>query len=571
MFLRKIDNEKSNINFEKIHNDYEDFRKKIIDDYEKECVIKNPYYHIIIGNDLIINDFSLDSKYDQAMKHFDQAIELDSDHCAAAFVGRGWLLLKGKERTLFSNELCVNYKDDAIRSFQRALELLSEEMALLTSMQTLLQQRCTNKSVGKLCDIRLILSDHVHCHKNAIENREEIAIVKDDNSQFRVIYKQKENEKLSEWIVNDPEMNDRLIHLVYNGVIIDRTHYWTICNRIYKEVSSRNGFIQLDYLAFLQTPPNKRKYEVTFNDLTTREDCGTRDQAIETIDWGFDDELVNIDFDELEEETAKTLIQQIRKKKLDFSLTFKNLEYGQIENLIDTASVDQEDIKINKVNLRELFMKELRPDLELAEFSGRGIEYLVEVSEKNFIPWFSISSVAGLAVVQMAVGGILIASGFGSTVGMGLITESVVDLFIAYQAYSKRQFSWSDYGKQKAVSLIISGISMGISAIKDGCKGAKTVMTAIGQEALEQAGTKIVTNGSAAGQVLVETGKNITQRAIKKIGLTVISDTVTGEVWRIAESHLMSSWSSYGTDMLSTAISEKAELYLNDDEKQNLD
>ena len=30
--------------------------------------------------------------------------------------------------------------------------------------------------------------------------------------------------------------------------------------------------------------PNNRKYEVTFNDLTTREDCGTRGQAMETID-----------------------------------------------------------------------------------------------------------------------------------------------------------------------------------------------------------------------------------------------------------------------------------------------
>ncbi|CAF4318070.1 unnamed protein product, partial [Rotaria magnacalcarata] len=50
----------------------------------------------------------------------------------------------------------------------------------------------------------------------------------------------------------------------------------------------------------------------------------------------------------------------------------------------------------------------------------------------------------------MAVGGILIASGFGATVGLGLITEGAADFFTAYRAYSTRQFSWSDYGKQKA-------------------------------------------------------------------------------------------------------------------------
>ncbi|CAF3371034.1 unnamed protein product [Rotaria sp. Silwood2] len=90
-------------------------------------------------------------------------------------------------------------------------------------------------------------------------------------------------------------------------------------------------------------------------------------------------------------------------------------------------------------------MIELRPDLELSEFSGRGIECLLEITEKNFIPWCSIAAVAGLAVLQMAVGGALIATGFGATVGMGMITEGAADLLIAYRIYNTRQFCWSDY------------------------------------------------------------------------------------------------------------------------------
>ncbi|CAF4222215.1 unnamed protein product, partial [Rotaria magnacalcarata] len=96
MFLRKIDDQKSSIDIEKVHKEYAEFSERIIKDYSNNCVIKNPYYHIVIGNDLVINDSSLISKYKQAMEHFDRAIELDSDHSAAAFAGKGWLLLKGK-------------------------------------------------------------------------------------------------------------------------------------------------------------------------------------------------------------------------------------------------------------------------------------------------------------------------------------------------------------------------------------------------------------------------------------------------------------------------------------------
>ncbi|CAF4173007.1 unnamed protein product, partial [Rotaria sordida] len=144
MFLRKIDNEKSVIDPKKFCNEYEDFKKRIIDNFKNNCIIKNPYYHIIIGNDLTINDSSLNSKYDEAMKHFDQAIKLDPNHCAAAFVGRGWLLLKGKERIMFSNKQDLGYKDEVVIEFRRALEIFSEDMSLLTSIQTLLQQRCSD-------------------------------------------------------------------------------------------------------------------------------------------------------------------------------------------------------------------------------------------------------------------------------------------------------------------------------------------------------------------------------------------------------------------------------------------
>ncbi|CAF0757525.1 unnamed protein product [Didymodactylos carnosus] len=141
MFLRKIDDQKSCIDTEKVHIEYAEFREKIIKDYNDDCVIKNPYYHIVIVNDFIINDSNLNSKYKQAMEHLKCAIKLDPKHSAATFAGKGWLLLQGKERFARGQKQDLGYKEAAIKKFHRALEVLSEEMAAPTIMQTLLQLR----------------------------------------------------------------------------------------------------------------------------------------------------------------------------------------------------------------------------------------------------------------------------------------------------------------------------------------------------------------------------------------------------------------------------------------------
>jgi len=51
-------------------------------------------------------------------------------------------------------------------------------------------------------------------------------------------------------------------------------------------------------------------------------------------------------------------------------------------------------------------------------------------------------AIGAIASIQMAAGGFLVATGFGATAGMGLITEGAADVFTAYRAYSTRQFNW---------------------------------------------------------------------------------------------------------------------------------
>ncbi|CAF1374953.1 unnamed protein product [Rotaria sordida] len=656
MFLRKIDNEKSVIDPKKFCNEYEDFKKRIIDNFKNNCIIKNPYYHIIIGNDLIINDSSLNSKYDEAMKHFDQAIKLDPNHCAAAFVGRGWLLLKGKERIIFSNKQDLGYKDEAVIEFRRALEIFSEDMCLLTSMQTLLQQRCSdvntslykqllqkvnilgaycnhienliniirksqrlihikgiishsNKKVKiisnntlekysrKFCDIRLIFSNCINLYETVIQECKEIIIMKDEE-KFTVIYKQEKENTFGKWEVNDHELSERLLSLPKDEKILDRKNYSEIYKQIYEKITAKKGFIRTDLLTPLPTLSNDGEYEVTFNDLTCRKDMITIDQAIMTIDAAIPetnemilsifsktkhpsrnvykqirvnllkinpetlDQLINPNI-ETKNVTKEIALQQLNGKSsffhryalhedfrldsyevnLDIILDDKIIREEkclQVRNAIDIINKYTENntcfnltflsaneiskVILNKViNHSKLIIEflnltgqnvSIKPDLELSEFFGRGIQYLLEINEKNFIPWLSIATIAAIAAVQMAVGGVLIGTGFGLTLGMGLITEGVVDLFTAYGAYRKRQFSWLDYAMHKAVGLVITAASLGISAIKNMGEGAKTVVTAIGEEAIEQITTQTISNERLTTHIVLHIGKSLKRQAI---------------------------------------------------------
>ena len=285
----------------------------------------------------MINDSSFNSKYNSA----------------AAFAGKGWILLKGKKNIVRSNKQELSYKDAAIEEFSKALEILNEEAAVLITMQTLLQERCSHfrsalskqliekdrilgnymKSLenaitvikksqrliqimvindcsqttlnnddsgvlkriisynkieqkgGKFCDIHLISPDDIYYHKSAIENCEKIAVIKENQKKFRAIYKQEKGSKLTEWIVDNPELSKDLLSLHNDGTtILDRDKHWKIYALIYEKIKSKNGYIRQNILTPLTNCINNGEYQVTFNDLIARQDCGTIDQAIETID-----------------------------------------------------------------------------------------------------------------------------------------------------------------------------------------------------------------------------------------------------------------------------------------------
>ena len=126
--------------------------------------------------------------------------------------------------------------------------------------------------------------------------------------------------------------------------------------------------------------------------------------------------------------------------------------------------------------ISELFLDATKPNLELSEFSARGIEYLLEVNERRFIPWRSIITVGALASLQMALGGALVATGFGATVGTWSYHRRVSQYIDCSEDISYSTiYMIPDYCKQKASEVLPYLLSMGMQALKDAGTGIKNI------------------------------------------------------------------------------------------------
>jgi len=263
------------------------------------------------------------------------------------------------------------------------------------------------------------------------------------------------------------------------------------------------------------------------------------------------DGQVNIGFDKLNRNTAEIVINVLRENNIEFSLEFKDLSNKQVRFILKNASLTQEDMKINKVKgVSDLFMKSATPTRELNEFATKGMEYILEISEKLSIPWMSVGAIAALGVGQVVIGGWLMCTGYGSTVGMSLVTEGLADIFIAYRAYSKRQFQWNDYCKQKAISLAISVTSMGFSKWMEGAQSAAKgieILSGAGKEVVEQGCTQLVSNR----KTVIELGENLMSLMVKLV-TTKAGEAVARECLNTGIQYL----SNFSFDLLRSKICE---------------
>ncbi len=225
-------------------------------------------------------------------------------------------------------------------------------------------------------------------------------------------------------------------------------------------------------------------------------------------------------FDEMDKEAAEMVIHVLRAFNFHFTLEFKDLSCKEVQHVVKHADLTQEDMKIMDVkNISDMYKSDSTPNRELDEFVSKGMEFILEINENLFVPWWSVCAVAGLATIQVLAGAGLIVTGFGASVGMGLITEGVADAFTAYRAFSTRQFRWNDYVSQKAVSIAISAATAGYAKVKkslhDAAKGVSS-MTAGG---IQKAGEQVLSQGQTVSQTLTATGQNLSGLAWKFVAV----------------------------------------------------
>lgn len=126
-----------------------------------------------------------------------------------------------------------------------------------------------------------------------------------------------------------------------------------------------------------------------------------------------------------------------------------------------------------------------------------------------------------LSAAQVGLGAFLISTGFGAEFGLALIAEGVADVVQIGMAAHSREFAWSSYIKQKAVSLVISGTTAGWNALKNAGKAANAEKLALsmgGDATLKEAGQTIGYAGKAVGTVIDESGSKLCNLILPQIG-----------------------------------------------------
>ncbi|KAE9547546.1 hypothetical protein FO519_009242 [Halicephalobus sp. NKZ332] len=198
----------------------------------------------------------------------------------------------------------------------------------------------------------------------------------------------------------------------------------------------------------------------------------------------------------------------------------------------------------NSINLKMVPLSNALPSSERVELFTKELEHfkndmfpwIIEVNEKQPIKWWSVAAIAGLGVLQL-IGGAsaaLFSLGTAASFGWSLMREGACDLIYAvYNGICERNISWAAYGIRKAISLTITLVSFGISAIKSAARGI--VQGAKGAVAVaRQTATRVTREGwklaaKAIGMTVTkEVGKHAISRVVNYVSAKTVEKPIAG-------------------------------------------
>ncbi|CAM2721942.1 unnamed protein product [Rotaria socialis] len=155
------------------------FKDQILDNKRNNLLIQNPYFHVLIGNQLL--GVKQRGENDKAIEEFTKAIELDPPFQANAFYNRGYARIAE-----YGNNIQHEHIDKAIDDFKEAKRIIEDNFE---PMLNIIQQASTDSEP---------LSEQV-AHKMTLyavqKNTIEMAIGQDISSQIKALEKEKQELK----------------------------------------------------------------------------------------------------------------------------------------------------------------------------------------------------------------------------------------------------------------------------------------------------------------------------------------------------------------------------------------
>lgn len=248
----------------------------------------------------------------------------------------------------------------------------------------------------------------------------------------------------------------------------------------------------------------------------------------------FDEKAPNVDL------TTKVLLRNLkllRDKK------------GEIASLLEelVSPIFREAFKCPQFVLKSLdeAAKHLKGTEEFEVYKKSGLTMVIQIEEKKVEKkvekkrgFFAFIMVIFIAIVQIVVGAVIsvLSGGSLTQIGNALISEGIGDVIFAVTAYVSGGFSWSDYGKHKAISVAISVATAGIGALLSSGKNAAGL------------GFKLY------GSSLTVSGKEIAKLTgtalIRQVGLKAVAKEVFSKVVKSTVSALIMAGVSIGINSL---------------------
>lgn len=131
-------------------------------------------------------------------------------------------------------------------------------------------------------------------------------------------------------------------------------------------------------------------------------------------------------------------------------------------------------VKVKLLEIKETFGADYESyENELQEFQENGYIGGFSIAEVKPIDWWSVVGVFAIGLGQIFIGAAIAIFSVGSamSVGLGVLMEGISDVITGIKdGIINRNFSWKNWGIQKAISYTISIVCAGMSALKNAMK-----------------------------------------------------------------------------------------------------